>query len=172
VTGIYGGLQPGVSIPSEITRLTDITDDMVVGQSIDMTALQALIAPADLLIAHNAGFDRPFCGAFSHLFRATPRLALTLRSTGRRADIRARSLQAGYTTASTVYAVTFKLLLANRERSIHVILFEQQSADEADDGVFVGKDADHLRAPFDLTIQALDGICAVKLGPVLLGKVM
>lgn len=69
VTGIYGGLlQPSVSIPPEITRLTGITNDMVAGQSIDMAALQALIEPADLLIAHNAGFDRPFCEAFSHLF--------------------------------------------------------------------------------------------------------
>lgn len=69
VTGIYGGLQqPSVSIPPEITRLTGITDDMVAGQSIDMAALQALIEPADLLIAHNASFDRPFCEAFSHLF--------------------------------------------------------------------------------------------------------
>lgn len=69
VTGIYGGLQqPSVSIPTEITRLTGITDDMVAGQSIDMAALRALIEPADLLIAHNAGFDRPFCEAFSHLF--------------------------------------------------------------------------------------------------------
>lgn len=69
VTGIYGGLQqPSVSIPTEITRLTGITDYMVAGQSIDMAALQALIEPADLLIAHNAGFDRPFCEALSHLF--------------------------------------------------------------------------------------------------------
>lgn len=69
VTGIYGGLQqPSVSIPIEITRLTGITDDMVAGQSIDTAALRALIGPADLLIAHNAGFDRPFCEAFSQLF--------------------------------------------------------------------------------------------------------
>jgi DNA polymerase-3 subunit epsilon len=69
VTGIYAGLQqPSVSIPTEITRLTGITDNMVAGQSIEMAALQALIEPADLLIAHNAGFDRPFCEAFSHLF--------------------------------------------------------------------------------------------------------
>lgn len=69
VTGIYGGLQqPSVSIPSDITSLTGITDDIVAGQSIDMAALQAPIDPADLLIAHNAGFDRPFCEAFSHLF--------------------------------------------------------------------------------------------------------
>jgi DNA polymerase III epsilon subunit-like protein len=69
VTGIYGGLQqPSVSIPPEITKLTGITDEMVAGQTIDMAALEALVEPADLLIAHNAGFDRPFCEAFSHLF--------------------------------------------------------------------------------------------------------
>ncbi|MGM4985961.1 3'-5' exonuclease [Rhizobium sp. 11_C7_N12_5] len=69
VTGMYGGLrQPSVSIPAEITRLTGTTDDMVAGQSIDMAALRALIGAADLLIAHNAGFDRPFCEAFSRLF--------------------------------------------------------------------------------------------------------
>jgi DNA polymerase-3 subunit epsilon len=71
VTGIYGGLrQPRTPIPSEITKLTGIDDDMVAGQSIDMAALQALIDPADLVIAHNAGFDRPFCEAFSPMFAA------------------------------------------------------------------------------------------------------
>lgn len=69
VTGIYGGLQqPGKSIPADITRLTGITDEMVAGQMIDMQAVRALIAPADLIIAHNAGFDRPFCEAFSSAF--------------------------------------------------------------------------------------------------------
>ncbi|MBY3258835.1 hypothetical protein HFO09_30425 [Rhizobium laguerreae] len=60
VTGVYGGLQqPSVSIPSEITRLTGITDAMVAGRVIDIHTLRALIDPADLIIAHNAGFDRP-----------------------------------------------------------------------------------------------------------------
>ena len=69
VTGIYGGLQqPSISIPSEITRLPGITDDMVAGQSIDVAVLRALIEPADLLVADNAGFARPFCEAFSDLF--------------------------------------------------------------------------------------------------------
>lgn len=71
VTGIYGSLrQPKVPIPDEITKLTGITDDMVAGQSIDLSALHALIDPADLIIAHNAGFDRPFCEAFSPMFAA------------------------------------------------------------------------------------------------------
>jgi hypothetical protein len=92
VTGIYGGLQqPSISIPPEITRLTGITDDMVAGQSIDMPALQALIEPADLVIAHNAGFDRPFCEAFPICFPARPGLAPTPRSTGRRGGMKAPS---------------------------------------------------------------------------------
>ncbi|TWB11974.1 DNA polymerase III epsilon subunit-like protein [Rhizobium sp. ERR 1071] len=49
-------------------RLTGITDAMVHGQMIDMPAVRALIEPADLVIAHNAGFDRPFCEAFSPIF--------------------------------------------------------------------------------------------------------
>ena len=69
VTGVYGGLQqPSIRIPADITKLTGITDEMVAGQMIDMQAVRALVAPADLIIAHNAGFDRPFCEAFSSAF--------------------------------------------------------------------------------------------------------
>ena len=69
VVGVYSGLrQPSSPIPPEITRLTGITDEMVAGQVLDMAALDALIAPADLIIAHNAGFDRPFCEKLSASF--------------------------------------------------------------------------------------------------------
>ncbi|WP_064713456.1 3'-5' exonuclease [Rhizobium bangladeshense] len=69
VIGIYGGLQqPTVPIPADITRLTGITDDMVAGQMIDIACLRSLVEPADLVIAHNAGFDRPFSEAFSPMF--------------------------------------------------------------------------------------------------------
>jgi DNA polymerase III subunit epsilon len=69
VIGLYGGLQqPSIPIPADITRLTGITDEMVAGQAIDIVALEALIEPADLIIAHNAPFDRPFCEAFSPIF--------------------------------------------------------------------------------------------------------
>lgn len=62
VVGTYSGLrQPAGPIPPEITRLTGITDEMVAGQAIDTAALDALVEPADLVIAHNAAFDRPFC---------------------------------------------------------------------------------------------------------------
>jgi DNA polymerase-3 subunit epsilon len=69
VTGVYGGLQqPTVPIPADIIRLTGITDDMVAGQEIDVARLKYLIEPADLIIAHNASFDRPFCEVFSPMF--------------------------------------------------------------------------------------------------------
>lgn len=69
VTGVYGGLQqPSIPIPADVTRLTGITNAMVLGQVIDMSAVRALIEPADLIIAHNAGFDRPFCEALSSIF--------------------------------------------------------------------------------------------------------
>ena len=69
VTGVYGALQqPSVAMPGEITRLTGITDDMVAGQLIDIARVQTLVDTADLVIAHNAGFDRPCCEAFSPVF--------------------------------------------------------------------------------------------------------
>jgi DNA polymerase-3 subunit epsilon len=69
VIGVYGGLhQPTTPIPPEITRLTGITDEMVAGQMIDMQQVRRMVAPADLVIAHNASFDRPFCEAFSNVF--------------------------------------------------------------------------------------------------------
>ena len=62
VTAEYNALQePSGSLPPEITRLTGITDAMLEGQRIDLEAVEAFIADADLVIAHNAGFDRPFC---------------------------------------------------------------------------------------------------------------
>jgi DNA polymerase-3 subunit epsilon len=67
--GVYGGLQqPSGPIPAEVTRITGITGDMVEGQAIDLAAVRRLIEPVDLIIAHNAGFDRPFCERFSNSF--------------------------------------------------------------------------------------------------------
>ncbi|MFS8048741.1 3'-5' exonuclease [Rhizobium sp. BR 314] len=69
VTAVYGGLQqPSTPISEDITRLTGITDAMVRDQMIDMAVVRALVEPADLIIAHNAGFDRPFCEALSPIF--------------------------------------------------------------------------------------------------------
>ena len=54
---------PGKPIPPQITEITGIDDSMVQGQRIDDTAVRDLVAQADLVVAHNAGFDRPFVEA-------------------------------------------------------------------------------------------------------------
>lgn len=43
-------------------------NEMVAGQDIDIAARDALVEPADLVISHNAGFDRPFCEKLSSAF--------------------------------------------------------------------------------------------------------
>ena len=54
---------PGKPIPPQITEITGIDDSMVQGQRIDDAAVNALVQQADLVVAHNAGFDRPFVEA-------------------------------------------------------------------------------------------------------------
>ena len=54
---------PGKPIPAQITEITGINDSMVQGQRIDDAAVNALVQEADLVVAHNAGFDRPFVEA-------------------------------------------------------------------------------------------------------------
>lgn len=54
---------PGMPIPEVARQVTGISDDMVRGQRLDDARVQALLERADLVIAHNAGFDRPFVEA-------------------------------------------------------------------------------------------------------------
>lgn len=49
---------PGFSIPN--TQIHGITDAMVEGKAIDDAEVQNFLNDARLIIAHNAGFDRPF----------------------------------------------------------------------------------------------------------------
>jgi DNA polymerase III subunit epsilon len=57
----YAGFEdPGQPLHKEVVRLTDITDDQLVDQKLDDEAVTALASPANLIIAHNAIFDRCF----------------------------------------------------------------------------------------------------------------
>ena len=51
---------PGRPLDAEVTALTGLTDADLRGQRIDVAAATALIERSDLIIAHNARFDRPF----------------------------------------------------------------------------------------------------------------
>ncbi|WP_294532307.1 3'-5' exonuclease, partial [uncultured Rhodoblastus sp.] len=51
---------PGSPLPLEIIALTGLTDDDLRGQNIDDDAVHKLFENAELVIAHNANFDRRF----------------------------------------------------------------------------------------------------------------
>ncbi len=59
----YEALQdPHCPIPYEAYAVHGITQAMVRGQAIDAPRVLDLLRQADLLVAHNSGFDRPFVG--------------------------------------------------------------------------------------------------------------
>jgi DNA polymerase-3 subunit epsilon len=51
---------PGRPIPPEIVKLTGITQKDVKGQKLNEATINDMVERADLIVAHNAGFDRPF----------------------------------------------------------------------------------------------------------------
>lgn len=63
---------PGMPIPAAARQVTGISDEMVRGQRLDEARVEALLTQADLVIAHNAGFDRPFMEARFAGFAAKP----------------------------------------------------------------------------------------------------
>jgi DNA polymerase-3 subunit epsilon len=63
---------PGIPIPAVSTQVNGITDDMVRGKTIDEDRLIKLVDEADLIIAHNAGFDRPVLERYWPGFKDKP----------------------------------------------------------------------------------------------------
>jgi DNA polymerase-3 subunit epsilon len=62
IKGEFQGMrEPAAPIPKDIVELTGITDDLVAGKSLPQGDIVGFLADADLVIAHNAAFDRPFC---------------------------------------------------------------------------------------------------------------
>jgi DNA polymerase III subunit epsilon len=58
---VYDGLEdPGKPIPPEVLKITGITDADVQGQALDEARIAELLQGVDVVVAHNAGFDRPF----------------------------------------------------------------------------------------------------------------
>jgi DNA polymerase-3 subunit epsilon len=58
---VYDGLEdPGRPIPADVVALTGLHDADVKGQKLDEARIHQLLEGVDLIVAHNAGFDRPF----------------------------------------------------------------------------------------------------------------
>ncbi len=51
---------PGMPIPAQATAIHGITDAMVKGRRIDAQRVARMLAGADLVVAHNSGFDKGF----------------------------------------------------------------------------------------------------------------
>ena len=64
--------EPKEPIAPEITAITGITGEMVSGHELDSHAVEAFMANADLIVAHNASFDRRFLENFSPAFEMKP----------------------------------------------------------------------------------------------------
>jgi DNA polymerase-3 subunit epsilon len=64
--------EPTRPISEEITRLTGITPTMVKGHAIDKGKVRSILSGTDLIIAHNANFDRPKCEVLLEEFEAKP----------------------------------------------------------------------------------------------------
>ncbi len=61
IGGMYSGLQdPGEPLSAEISEITGLTDDVLSGEKIDWDIVKGYLHRADVLIAHNAEFDRGF----------------------------------------------------------------------------------------------------------------
>lgn len=63
---------PGMPIPQSATAVNGITDDMVRGHRIDPEDLSVALTGVDLVIAHNAAFDRPFAEILHKEFANLP----------------------------------------------------------------------------------------------------
>ena len=64
--------EPSEPISEEITKITNITNEMVQGKTIDPNEVFDFVRQAGLIIAHNASFDRVFLEKFSPDFAEKP----------------------------------------------------------------------------------------------------
>jgi DNA polymerase-3 subunit epsilon len=64
--------EPSKPIPPAITRMTGISDEVVRGHRLDIPSLQAFSEDVDIVIAHNAGFDRRHIERVLPVFECLP----------------------------------------------------------------------------------------------------
>lgn len=99
---VYDGLEdPGMPIPKEVQDITGIDNAMVQGQQLDEERIATLLDGVDLVIAHNAGFDRPFAEArlpqFRELAWACSFADISWKAQGRRsAKLESLALEMGW----------------------------------------------------------------------------
>ena len=70
ISGVFNQLAEPQNgpIPATITKLTGIDTAMVAGKKIDRNAMRDFLRDTQVIIAHNAGFDRKFAERFDPIF--------------------------------------------------------------------------------------------------------
>ncbi len=69
----YSGCEdPGAPLSEEVKLVTGITDELLRGERLDDARVEEMARKADLIIAHNAGFDRKFVEARFPIFAELP----------------------------------------------------------------------------------------------------
>ena len=63
--------EPGDHIDEGITLINGITDEMVKGKSIDWSTVDAIMQGVDIIVSHNASFDRAFMDRYSTISQNT-----------------------------------------------------------------------------------------------------
>lgn len=81
--------EPRKAIPAEITAITGINQNMVSGHRFDRELIKNYLAQADILIAHNAAFDRKFMEKLFEQACAKPGRAQPHKLTGELRVLRA-----------------------------------------------------------------------------------
>ncbi|WP_441279889.1 3'-5' exonuclease [Bradyrhizobium sp. 63_E2_N1_3] len=73
ITDVFSSFnEPQNPIPVEITELTGIADEMVLGHRINPDAVSAFVSDAVIIVAHNANFDRKFAERYWPVFERKP----------------------------------------------------------------------------------------------------
>lgn len=106
----HGLQQPSVPIPPEITAITGLDDAMVAGHALDLDAVRRFAAPAALIIAHNAAFDRKFVERLCDVF-TTKAWACSMDQVDWRAE--------GYEGVKLVHLATSSGFFYERHRAVH-----------------------------------------------------
>lgn len=61
IVEMYGSLQdPGFPLAADISRLTGLTDKVLAGKKIDWALVRSMLESSNIVLAHNAAFDRAF----------------------------------------------------------------------------------------------------------------
>jgi len=58
---------PGMPIEDKISKITGIDDEMVAGHEIDWNKVNRIVQASDIMVAHNAKFDRSFMDRYMPL---------------------------------------------------------------------------------------------------------